>query len=258
MNRLFCGDCREVLPTLAPGSAQLVVTSPPYNVGFDYADAGVGDRLPLAEYQAMLAEVLTGLYRVLRPGGVLAVNVPPTIRTEGARAWPLAAWLQLQMQACGFLLREPAVWVKGKDGEAFTPGVAVGAASNPFLRPACELWVLASKDDYRIPGKNPRDWAVAEEGDRYLDWLKDVWFAPPGKVRRGDPLAFPERVVRFLVRAYSCPGDVVVDPFAGTGTTGRVAITEGRAAWLIERQSAYWPRLEAIVGQSALVADQVA
>ena len=105
---LYRGDCRAVLPTLPAESVQLVLTSPPYNVGWDYADAGRGDRLALAEYlNGLLAPVVAECYRVLRPGGVLAVNLPPTIRVKGQyRAW--------------LIEREPSFWPRL---ESLTQGV---------------------------------------------------------------------------------------------------------------------------------------
>src|SRR5262249_27466044 len=120
---VFRGDCRRVLSTLPEASVQLVVTSPPYNVGWDYGDGGAGDRRPLPDYQAPLVETLAGCRRVLRPGGVLALNVPPTIRLKDAqgatlhRAWPLAAWLQMHLEKAGWLLREPIAWVKSKQAD---------------------------------------------------------------------------------------------------------------------------------------------
>lgn len=107
--------------------------------------------------------------------------------------------------------------------------------------------ILASKGDYRLPHKT----AWPREGP-CLEWLKDTWPLPPGRAGDGEPLAFPDELVRRLVLLFSEPGDVVLDPFAGTGTVGKVAVRLGRLAWLIERQPCYWPRLEAIIGQLSL------
>jgi hypothetical protein len=65
-------------------------------IGWSYADDGAGDRLPLADYQALLTDALARCYRVLRAGGVLALNLPPSINVAGEhRAWPVAAWAQM-------------------------------------------------------------------------------------------------------------------------------------------------------------------
>jgi DNA modification methylase len=94
---LFRGDCRQILPQLSRASVQLVLTSPPFNVSWNYADGGASDTLSLPEYKALLKDFLTGAARVLRPGGVLAVNLPPTIEQDEYRAWPIAAWFQMQL-----------------------------------------------------------------------------------------------------------------------------------------------------------------
>ena len=73
------GDCLEILPTLPEASVQLALTSPPYNTGQSYGDDGSGDRLPLPEYEALLIGALAGCYRALRHGGVLVLNLPPSI-----------------------------------------------------------------------------------------------------------------------------------------------------------------------------------
>jgi adenine-specific DNA-methyltransferase len=64
---------------------------------------------------------------------------------------------------------------------------------------------------------------------------------------------FLNELVRRLVWLFSNPGDVVLDPFAGTGTVGRVARSEGRPVWLVEQQPTYWPRLELVLGQGVLL-----
>jgi DNA modification methylase len=76
-----------------------------------------------------------------------------------------------------------------------------------------------------VPGK--RDWPADE---RYVEIVKDVWPLPAGRSTAGEPTAFPDALVARLVKLYSEPGDVVCDPFAGTGTVGRVARLLGRQA----------------------------
>lgn len=239
---LYRGDCCELLPTLPPASVQLVVTSPEYNVPWDYGDGHPPRPRPLDEYLAQLTQVLAHLYRVLRPGGVLALNLPPTIRVEGQhRAYPLGGWAETHLADTGWLIREIVPWVKTYDGTPFASTTAWGAATNPYLRPTHERIILASKGVPEIAGHT---WA----DEVSMEWLKDTWLLPPGRAAwPGGPLAFPDDLVTRLVLLYSRPGDVVLDPFAGSGTVARVARAQGRAAWLIELRPAYWPHLEALV-----------
>lgn len=258
---LYRGDMCEVLPMLPSESVQLVLTSPPYNCGWDYAGRG-DDNLPLAEYQEVLARFVDGAFRVLRPGGVLAVNLPQTImvyedrerKHRERRAYPIASWLALHIESGEWLPREPIVWLKSKgDVEVRATSTAIGAYSNPWLRPCHEMVLLASKDDYRIPGRDARWPGADSDWGLYLEWCKDVWPIRPGRAKSGEPLAFPDELVSRLVKLYSNAGDVVLDPFAGQGTTARMARLLGREAWLIEREPTYWPRLEAVLGQGVML-----
>ena len=196
--RLDVADARA-LP-LPDGGVQLVATSPPYNVGYSYADDPTADRRPLPEYLAFLGDVVAECGRVLRDGGVLALNLPPTIRTPDHRAYPLRAWAELHLQERGWLLREPIVSVKTRsaDGEPLAASWAFGAPTNPYLRPTHERVILASKGTLRLPS---RAWLLwLDGGPDYLGTLKYVWRLPPGKGRHGYPLAFPDA----LWSAWSC------------------------------------------------------
>ena len=246
-DRLFRGDCLAVLPTLPGRSVQLICTSPPYNVGFDYADGGASDQLPLGSYLGMLRTFLGLADHVLADGGVLALNLPPSIRTPDHRAYPLGAWAQLEMQAQGYLLSEPIAWVKARDGVPVAMTTAMGAPTNPYLRPTYELVIVGHRRRFSMPHM-PARW----DYDGFMEMLKDTWLLPPGSRRKGKALAFPGELVSNLVRLYSAPGDIVLDPFAGTGQTARIAKLLGRTAWLIERQPAYWGELEAVVNQATI------
>jgi adenine-specific DNA-methyltransferase len=246
-DRLFRGDCLQVMTTLPPRCVQLIETSPPYNVKYDYADGGASDQLPLPKYLGMLREFLHLGRRLLRPGGVLALNLPPSIRTDDHRAYPLAAWAQMEMQAQGYLMSEPIAWVKSHGDGPVAMTTAMGAPGNPYLRPTYEVVIVGHRETYRIPGKSAR-----REFEGYPEVCKDTWMLPPGKRQKGQALAFPPDLVERLTYLYSAPGDLVLDPFAGTGQVGKVARRLGRTVWLIERQPAYWDALEAVVRQAPL------
>lgn len=246
-SRLYRGDCLEILPTIPARSVQVIETSPPYNVRYRYADDGASDNLPLSKYLGMLRAFIGLAYHVLHEGGVLALNLPPSIRTPDHRAYPLAAWAALEMQAQGYLMSEPVVWVKSHGAGPVAMSTAMGAPTNPYLRPTHELVLIGHRETFRIANK-----AGQWDFEGYPEVCKDTWMLPPGKRREGQALAFPPELVANLTNLYSAPGDVVLDPFAGTGQVGKIARLMGRTVWLIERQPAYWDALEAVVRQAPL------
>lgn len=260
---LYRDDMRLVLPELGAGSVQLILTSPPFNCNWDYAGRQ-DDNLPLAEYHGLLRTLILGARHVLRPGGVLAVNLPQTImvyedperKIRACRAYPIGSWFNLEQITMGLLPREPIVWVKSKgDVEVRATSTAIGAYSNPYLRPCHEMILLASKDDYRIPGRASRWPGADSDWGGYLEVCKDVWPLSPGRATRGEPLEFPDDLATRLIKLFSNVGDVVLDPFAGKGTTGRMARLLGREAWLIERVPKYWPDLDMVIGQDVMFGD---
>ncbi len=257
--RLIKGVCPQALIDLPEDSVQLIITSPPYNVGWDYGDGGEGDRRPLHEYLGWLQECLSQMYRVLKPGGVLALNLPEHINQsqdggrggQGHRLYPVAAHITMHLaERHGWLLREPIVWAKSSaEGKPVAASTAMGAATNPYLRATYERVILVSRSNYRVAGKTP-EW---EPGLPLLDATKDVWWLPGGKSKKGWPLAFPVELVTRLLRLFSSPGDVVLDPFAGWGTVGKWSIVTGRVPWLIEANPRCWSKLEAMLGQPSLL-----
>jgi DNA methylase len=246
--RLYRGDNRGILPTLAAESVQLVFTSPSFGVRWHYGDDGSSDDVSPDEKMAELVEFLPKIARVLRPGGILALNLPASIkpRDHPLRTFPLTSkvedWLWDEGLRHGLLHRDTINWQHiGADGRPLATNTAFGAPSNWHARRTRENVILVSKDTYSIAGKH--EWPALFD---YLEVCKDTWLIGPGHARPGGPLAFPDELVRHLVDLFSEPGDVVLDPYAGTGTTARVSLAMGREAWLIEREESYLPALEAL------------
>lgn len=252
MVTIYCGDA-ACMEEVADASVQLIVTSPPYNVERDY---GVEDRRPLEAYLALLDAWLGEMYRALRPGGVLALNIASDIslkvtpsgkwvkhmRTHDKRkniasihgrwsCFPIAAWVQMQALEIGYLPRRSVVWVKSaREGTAYATSLAMGNVANPFLRPCHEEILLFSKETYTRPGTDGR----IHPRERF-DWLKDVWHITAYTRRtsfqckgKGHPCPFPAKLPSRLILLFTEPGDLVLDPFVGSGTTLRVAKKLGR------------------------------
>ena len=107
--KVLYGDCRAVLPTLAPESFHLCVTSPPYNLGKEYET-----ELDDVEYMNFLAECFRQVYRVLKPSGRICVNVPlinPNQRGDGVNV-PIYQHTYHALTIAGFKYRDTVMWEK--------------------------------------------------------------------------------------------------------------------------------------------------
>lgn len=237
--RVEHGDCRLILPTIQAETAQLVITSPPYNIGKAYEK-----RSSLDAYLADQAAVITECARILRPGGSLCWQVGNHV--ADGEVWPLDALLYPAIKAAGLALRNRIVWT-------FEHGLH---ASHRFSgRHETVLWAtkgsdyLFDLDPIRVPQKYPgkRAFKGPKAGQLSGNPLGknpgDVWEIPNVKNNHPEktdhPCQFPEELVRRFIAATTLPGDLVVDPYGGSGTTAKVARDMGRHVLLCEMDSAY-------------------
>ena len=237
--RVIQGDS-STLPGIAPGSVELVVTSPPYPM-IPQWDASFR-RWGATSYEAMharLSEVWRSCHAALAPGGLLAVNVGDALRSgaDGFRLWPNHVDVAKSCEAAGFRPLPYILWKKPTNrpnaflGSGFLP-------PNAYVTLDCEFILLFRRDPLRaFPRRDPRRASsqyTKPERDR---WFSQVWEDVRG-VRQGSnghrTGAFPEEIPRRLIRMFSVVGDTVLDPFAGTGTTLWAAHELGRNSVGIE------------------------
>jgi DNA modification methylase len=134
------------------------------------------------------------------------------------------------LEQIGFLPREQLTWIKALNPEDVVPSTAWGSwssASNPVLRAVAEPVFIASKLTHRrSPG------ASDLTPDEFKAWTRNVWNIPAGNPERDldHPCKFPIERPRRLIKLYSYIGDVVLDPFCGSGVTLRAAMDLGRHA----------------------------
>lgn len=260
--RIICGRAVPTMQEMDAHSVDLIATSPPYNCRKAYDSAG--DEMPWPEYYAWMGRVLHECYRLLCPGGVLAINVPGVIRyqhdhefretwqdfdptyethREGekvlgrGRIEPLGFRLFGMMLDQGFLVREPVVWIKGKDeNSVVSTTYQMGSDNNPYMRPCHELILLASKDRWYHRGGTGRRGAEAVP---FIDYTKDVWAIVP-ESDPNHPAVWPVEIPRRLIRLFVHAKDaVVLDPFCGSGRTLRAAHELGVSAIGIDVSQKY-------------------
>lgn len=246
--RLVKGECVASMEAMAAGSVDLVVTSPPYlNIGMPYGDTFAS----VEDYIEFSRQWITAATRVLKPGGSMWINVGMHKAGPNSRV-PITYYLFPLIAGTGLTLVQEIVWdrrAQQNTTQRFStrserwlylvkPGVLKGGRGRPkTITPTFNL------DDVRRPstsadkrnnpaGANPADiWAFTQVHGT-------------AKERTGHPCPFPQAMIERIVLACSNLGDVVLDPFAGSGTTGAAAMAHGRSSVMIEREPTYWPIIE--------------
>lgn len=214
---LFCKSS-EKMDELPDASVHLMVTSPPYNASKDY-----DQDLNLEEYLKMLDRTWRETYRVLVPGGRACIN----IANLGRKPYlALHAYVIDQMLEIGYLMRGEIIWNKASSASQSTAWGSWQSASNPVLRDVHEYILIFSKAQFSRK-KGSKINTITR--DDFLEWTKSIWTFPAVSAKKvGHPAPFPEELPHRLIQLYTFHGDVVLDPFVGSGTTSLAAVKDGR------------------------------
>ena len=227
---LFPGDCLELLPQLPGQSVKLIVTSPPYNLGKEYER-----RLSLTSYLDQQRRVITECMRVLHPQGSICWQVGNYV--DNGQITPLDVKLYPIFEALGMRMRNRIIWHYGH---------GLHATRRFSGRYEVLLWFTRSDtytfhlDAVRVPQKYPgkKYFKGPRRGELSGNPLGknpgDVWEIPNVKAnhveKTAHPCQFPVELIERLVLAMTDPGDWVLDPFMGAGTTALAALIHQRKA----------------------------
>jgi len=217
LDKIFCKSS-ENMEELPDSSVHLVVTSPPYNVGKEY-DAN----LTLQEYRAFLMRVWGEVKRVLVPGGRICINVANLGRKPYI---PLHAFIIEDMLSLGFLMRGEIIWNKASSAGTSTAWGSWLSPKNPTLRDIHEYILVFSKDTFSRRSLGRKSTISKEE---FLEFTKSVWVFNAEQAQKvGHPAPFPVELPYRLIQLYTYEGEVVLDPFMGSGQTAIAAIKTKR------------------------------
>ena len=237
-HRVINADARRWRPD--PGSVHLVVTSPPYWTLKEYPDRP-GQLGRVSDYQQFLRGLKTvwsKCYKALVPGGRLVCVVGDVClsrRRNGGRhtVIPLHAAIQEQCRSIGFDNLSPIIWYKISNlntevangngrylGKPYEPN---GVVKNDIEF----ILMLRKPGGYRSPRPEERVLSLIAAPD-HERWFRQIWDDIPGASTRNHPAPYPVELADRLVRMFSFAGDIVLDPFNGTGTTQVAAKQSGR------------------------------
>ncbi len=227
-NRFFCKSS-ENMGDLPDRCVQLMVTSPPYNVGKDY-----DDDLSMVQHLELIRSVMSETFRVLVDGGRACVNVA----NIGRRPYiPLHAYVIQIAAATGFFMRGEIIWDKGMSGSSTAWGSWM-SPGNPTLRDTHEYILVFQKPPFGR--KRPDGRSATISRDDFLEYTKSRWTMAPTSAKRAmHPAPFPVELPRRLIDLYTFSGEVVLDPFMGTGATAIAANELGRVFVGYEISDAY-------------------
>jgi len=218
INKVFCKSS-EAMTELPDNSVHLMVTSPPYNVGKEY-----DENLSLKEYRELLKRVFKETHRVLVPGGRACINVANLGRKPYL---PLHSYIIEDMHDIGFLMRGEILWDKGSSASSSTAWGTYLKANNPVLRDIHEYILAFCKNTFTRLNPHKRKSTIAKE--EFLEFTKSVWkFAAERASKVGHPAPFPIELPYRLIQLYTFEGDVVLDPFVGSGTACIAALKTNR------------------------------
>ncbi len=240
LDRIFCGDALETLRTLPTGFVDLVVASPPYNIGKDYET-----RRSLDAYLAEQADVLREVHRILKASGSVFWQVGA--HAHGGVHVPLDIKLFPVLEELGMIPRNRVVWIRPH---------GVHARKRFSCRHETVMWFTKSNDykfnldPIRVPQKyrNKKYWKGEKHGKLSCDPIGknpgDVWAFRNVKHNHEEqtihPCQFPEDMIeRIVLGTTDTRNDVVLDPYVGSGTTAVVAKRLGRRYIGIDSSAEY-------------------
>ncbi len=256
-HRIIFGNSQQ-MPELASGSVQLMVTSPPYPMIAMWdqqfkADPKIAELWRKLEsegkdetvrqiYDLMhdsLAKVWAETYRVLTNGGIAAINIGDATRSINGKfqLFPNHSRITEVCEKIGFTTLPYILWKKPTNRPKYKgKGAFLGSGflpPNAYVTLDCEFILLFRKGKLRKfePHQAERYESKFTKAQRD-EWFSQIWAFKGTRQTAGElerrTAAYPDEIAERLIRMFSVKGELVLDPFLGSGTTIKVAIETGR------------------------------
>jgi len=252
--RFFNSDSRGIEKLFDAESVDFVVTSPPYWAIRDYGyDNQIGFQQSYDNYLEDMKKVFQGCYSIMKDERWIAINVGTVVSKEDMKF--LSGDVVRICEEIGFIFRKDIIWNKPRGQTKWQRG-GTQFTTNPFPRHFNtninhEFILLFTKGDVPRRGREEADRLTADDFGPYVDYERpylravaySVWDITPVNSPRLDEkhaAPFPEEIPRRLIELFTYPGEVVLDPFAGAGTSLRIAKELGRIPAGVEMSKVYY------------------
>ncbi len=267
-HELYLGDARSMEP-LGDRLLHLVVTSPPYWTLKQYdGSAGccqLGHHEDYAGFHHELYKVWRRCFERLVPGGRLCIVVGDVClpRRKGGRhlVMPLHVDITVKCRELGFDYLTPILWHKIANAATEVEGNGAPFLGKPYepnaiIKNDVEYILIFRKPGaYRQPTTQQRLLSLIDKAD-HARWFRSTWTDLPGaRTRGGHPAPFPAELAYRLIRMFSFVGDIVLDPFVGTGSTTEAAISAHRSSVGFEVEPVYYESLRSRFSQGRMNAE---
>lgn len=229
--KIIHGDSLKVLPTFPQNSIDICITSPPYNVSIDYSF--YNDNKTSQDYHTFMRKVWNEVYRVIRPGGRICLNIPFTTSKPNRENFYHNSCLDLE--SAGFTYRDVVVWNKTQASRRTAWG-SWKQPSNPWVVPTFESIAIYHKESPKMIGKK-EDADITR--DEFIEWSNSMWNFPGDSTVKQHPATYPKELPKRCMKFWSFKNCVVLDPFLGAGTTTLVAKDISRNSIGIEIDKKY-------------------
>jgi modification methylase len=230
LNKIICADVIDGLKQIPDDMVHLTFTSSPYNVlersgSYDKHD----DNLPYEEYLQWLKHVFTHVYDKTVSGGRCVINIDAMTNRQDDNEQEyircIYAHVYKFMTEIGWKFRTEICWIKSEAVGKKTAWGSFKSASNPVIRRNHEYLIVFSKDKWKLDSDVESD-LTRSQFEKYTLSTWDI--KPETRKLSTHPCPFPEELAKRVIKLFSFPQQIILDPFNGTGTTCKVAYEYNR------------------------------
>jgi len=204
------------------GTVDLIVTSPPYNVDIQYNSHN--DKMTYEAYLDFTKKWIAKCYELAKDDGRFCLNIPLDKNKGGQQS--VCADITTIAKEVGWKYHSTIIWNEGNISRRTAWGSWLSASAPYVIAPVEVIVVLYKKSWKKIDSSHKKSDITKKD---FMDWTNGVWvFNGESKKRIGHPAPFPIELPRRCIKLFTFVGDIVLDPFLGSGTTLITCVKTGR------------------------------